>query len=82
MGKVKVSSQTGSLVLYLIWRGRWNKCQDVGSCDKESKVLSSHLAVFRLVSHTELDKRTWVAGHLLTRLKEKRSVLKSGNSLG
>lgn len=50
-------------------------------CYKESKNLSSHLAFFRLVSHSELDKRTGIAGHLLTRLHEKKMFYSLGTAV-
>lgn len=35
-------------------------------------VAESHLAIKRLVSHSELDKRTGIAGHFLTGLQKKK----------
>lgn len=73
MRKVKASSHTGSLVLYLIWRGSKNRRQDVGSVPSGDRgLLLSHLAVKGLWVHSELDKRTGIAGHLLARLREKK----------
>lgn len=50
-------------------------------CYKESADLSSHLAVFRLVSHSKLDKRTGIAGHLLTRLQNRKRFYSLGRAL-
>lgn len=49
--------------------------------NKESGDSSPHLAVFRLVSHSELDKWTGIAGHLLTRLQEKKRFYSLGRAL-